>query len=178
MRNTIRLGVTGWLPARGTQANAGSQISGPVGEKIRPLLLLLPQNSANFSFECYGTESLETLNRICDPEKKVLFVYKGHRWTFSTRPQVQVPGVRSRWVEIVALAGLAAWLLGVTKRLQHFSHFCFGHTCALSCARHFWISFPCENVFYMKAPKIAGLLFRVQPFSLGCNCFKVSAPEI
>ena len=33
MRNTIRLGVTGWL--RGTQANAGSQISGPVGEKIR-----------------------------------------------------------------------------------------------------------------------------------------------
>ena len=63
-------------------------------------------------------------------------------------------GVRSRWVEIVALAGLAAWLLGVTKRLQHFSHFCFGHTCALSCARHFWISFPCENVFGMKAPKI------------------------
>ena len=55
MRNTIRLGVTGWLPARGTQANAGSQISGPVGEKIRPLLLLLPQNSANFSFECYRT---------------------------------------------------------------------------------------------------------------------------
>lgn len=104
-------------------------------------------------------ESLETLNRTCDPEKKVLFVYKGHRWTFSTRPQVQVPGVRSRWVEIVALAGLAAWLLGVTKRLQHFSHFCFGHTCALSCARHFWISFPCENVFGMKAPKITGLLY-------------------
>ena len=55
MRNKIRLGVTGWLPARGTQANAGSQISGPVGEKIRPLLLLLSQNSANFSFECYRT---------------------------------------------------------------------------------------------------------------------------
>ena len=62
MRNKICLGVTGWL--RGTQANAGSQISGPVGEKIRC-------SSCDKTALTFHLNAIEPRKyRACDPEKK------------------------------------------------------------------------------------------------------------